>query len=324
MLELVSTDIGNLSLFLAALIVAIIALMVTRRLLRVSFPYFFMGIVGLILGLIAGSLVATPLSKLPGEFGRWLPVVVNIFVAVGMLDLFIAQTKPVAQYIERVWSKTIDVNPSDRQDILIDTSALIDGRIEQLVETGFVNGTLVIPQFVLAELQKIADSSDSLKRVRGRRGLDVVRRLKQNANVVCEISPDRLVEKDQVDEKLVRLARRRGLRLMTLDFNLAQVAQIQSVIVLNINQLATALKPLLVPGEQLVVKVTQRGKEKGQGVGYLDDGTMIVVEGGDKHVGQEIECEVVRLFQTITGKIIFVVPKGMKLKNKVDWPTGLV
>lgn len=324
MLELVSTDIGNLSLFLAALIVAIIALMVTRRLLRVSFPYFFMGIVGLILGLIAGGLVATPLSKLPGEFGRWLPVVVNIFVAVGMLDLFIAQTKPVAQYIERVWSKTIDVNPSDRQDILIDTSALIDGRIEQLVETGFVNGTLVIPQFVLAELQKIADSSDSLKRVRGRRGLDVVRRLKQNANVVCEISPDRLVEKDQVDEKLVRLARRRGLRLMTLDFNLAQVAQIQSVIVLNINQLATALKPLLVPGEQLVVKVTQRGKEKGQGVGYLDDGTMIVVEGGDKHVGQEIECEVVRLFQTITGKIIFVVPKGMKLKNKVDWPTGLV
>ncbi len=299
--------------FIVLLLVAIIALVVTRRLLHVSFPYFFMGLLGLILGLLVGALVGLPLAKLPGEFGRWLPLVINVFVAVGMLDLFIAQTRPVAQYFERAWGNALSSAPANRLDILVDTSVLIDGRIEQLVDTGFIMGTLIFPQFVLTELQKIADSSDSLKRLRGRRGLDVLRALQQNTHIVCEITQDRLAEREPVDEKLVRMAKRRGLRLMTLDFNLARVAQIQMVLVLNINELAESLRPLLVPGEQLTVRVIQRGKEKGQGVGYLPDGTMIVVESGERFLGQDVEAEVTRIFQTVAGKMIFVLPKGVKM-----------
>lgn len=313
MFDLAATSMEDLALFLAVFVVSIVALVVTRRLLHVSFPYFFMGLLGLILGLIIGGLIGSPLSKLPGEFGRWLPIVINVFVAVGMLDLFLAQTRPVAQYIERIWGSALMNAPANRFETLIDTSVLIDGRIEQLVDTGFIMGTLIIPQFVLTELQKIADSSDSLKRSRGRRGLDVLRALQQNSHVVCEITQDRLGDKDEVDDKLIRLAKRRGLRLMTLDFNLARVAQIQSITVLNINELAASVRPLLVPGEQLTVKVVQKGKEKGQGVGYLPDGTMIVVEAGDRFVGEDVECEVIRIFQTVAGKMIFVQPKGVKI-----------
>lgn len=299
--------------FLILLLVSIIALIVTRRLLRVSFPYFFMGILGLILGLIIGGLVGAPLAKLPGEYGRWLPITVMLFVTVGVLDLFLAQTRPVAQYIERIWGSALAAAPANRYDMLIDTSVLIDGRIEQVADTGFIMGSMVIPQFVLNELQQIADSPDSLKRLRGRRGLDVLRSLQQNNRIIVEITQDRLNDKDQVDDKLIRLAKRRGLRLMTLDYNLARVAQIQSVVVLNINELAASVRPLLVPGEMLSVKVVQKGKEKGQGVGYLPDGTMIVVEGGDKFVGEDIDCEVTRIFQTVAGKMIFVHPKGIKM-----------
>lgn len=312
MIDLNGASITDLGFFLVILLVAVVALIVTRKLLHVSFPYFFMGLLGLILGLIIGGLISSPLAKLPGDFGRWLPIVINVFVAVGMLDLFLAQTRPVANYFERIWGNALTNAPANRQDIIIDTSVLIDGRIEELVNTGFIVGTLIIPQFVLQELQKIADSSDALKRLRGRRGLDVLRSLKLNSHVVCEITQDRLGE-DQVDAKLIRLAKRKGLRLMTLDFNLARVAQIQSVTVLNINELASAVRPLLVPGEQLVVKVIQKGKEKGQGVGYLPDGTMIVVEGGDRYVGEDVECEVSRVFQTVAGKMIFVAPKGVRV-----------
>lgn len=313
MLDLFSASLADLALFLIILIVSVAALIMTRRLLHVSFPYFFMGLLGLILGLIIGGLVSSPLAKLPGDFGRWLPIIINVFVAVGMLDLFLAQTRPVANYFERVWGNAIATAPANRQDILIDTSVLIDGRLEQLVDTGFIIGTLVIPQFVLLELQNIADSTDSLKRLRGRRGLDVLRALQQNSRIIVEITQDRRSDKEEVDTTLIRLAKRKGLRLMTLDYNLARVAQIQSVTVLNVNELATAVRPLLVPGEQLVVKVVQKGKEKGQGVGYLPDGTMIVVEGGDNYVGQDVECEVSRIFQTVAGKMIFVQPKGVKV-----------
>jgi uncharacterized protein YacL len=312
MLDIFSAYPSSGIFFLLLLLVSIVALVVSRRLLNVSFPYFFMGLLGLILGLIIGGLLGAPLSKLPGEFGRWLPLIVDVFVAVGMLDLFIAQTRPVAQYFERAWGNAMSVAPANRNDILVDTSVLIDGRIEQLVDTNFIMGTLVIPQFVLLEMQKIADSNDSLKRLRGRRGLDVLRALQQNNRIICEITQDRLNDKEVVDEKLVRLAKRRGLRLMTLDSNLARVAQIQSVTILNINELASSVRPLMVPGEQLVVKVVQKGKEKGQGVGYLPDGTMIVVEDGERYVGEDVEAEVTRIFQTVAGKMIFVQPKHLR------------
>ena len=300
-------------LFLAILVVAIISYIVTRRLLHVSFPYFFMGILGLILGLVIGGLISAALSKLPGNFGRWLPIITNVFIAVGMLDLFIAQTRPVASYFERIWGNALTNAPANRLEVLIDTSVLVDGRIEELVNTGFIVGTLIVPQFVIEELQKIADSSDPLKRARGRRGLDVLRGLQQNNRIVCEITEERRNDRQPVDSKLVHVAKRKGLRLMTVDYNLSRVAQIQSVAVLNINELATAVRPLLIPGEQMIVRVIQKGKEKGQGVGYLPDGTMIVIEGGDKYLGEDIECEVTRVFQTVSGKMIFVTPKGVKV-----------
>lgn len=312
MIDFFTTDYSGLILFLIILVVAIIALVVTRRLLHVSFPYFFMGLLGLILGLIIGGLIGLPLSKLPGAFGQWVPLIIMVFIAVGMLDLFLAQTRPVAAYFERIWGNALATAPADRYDILIDTSVLIDGRIEEVVNTGFLVGNLSIPQFVIEELQKIADSADSLKRLRGRRGLDVLRSLQQNNRITCEITQDRLSDGDKVDNKLIRLAKRRGLRLMTLDYNLARVAQIQSVGTLNLNELATAVRPLLLPGETLMVKVVQKGKEKNQGVGYMPDGTMIVVENGDRFVGQDIECEVTRVFQTVAGKMVFVQPRGTK------------
>jgi uncharacterized protein YacL len=312
MVDLSNASFNDLTLFLAILVVSVVILVVTRRLLHVSFPYFFMGLLGLILGLMIGGLLGIPLAKLPGQFGRWMPIVVNVFVAVGMLDLFLAQTRPVASYFERIMGNALADAPANRHEILLDTSVLIDGRIEQLIDTGFVSGTIIIPLFVLQELQRLADSSDPMKRARARRGLDVLRALQQNNHIQCEITQDRLVDKDQVDQRLVRLAKRRGLRLMTLDYNLARVAQIQSVLVLNINELASAIKPLLIPGEQIIVKVVQKGREKSQGVGYLPDGTMIVVENGDKHVGEDVECEVTRIFQTVSGKMIFVQPKGIR------------
>lgn len=304
-----TASLSDLALFLIVLVVSIIALVVTRRLLRVSFPYFFMGLIGVILGLVVGGLLSIALAKLPGNFGRWLPIIVTSFVTIGMLDLFIAQTRPVAQYFERVWGNAIAAAPVDRLDVLLDTSVLVDGRIEELVNTGFIVGNLVIPLFVLHELQKIADSKDSLKRMRGRRGLDTLRALQQNSHVTIDIIQDRTTDRDVVDSKLIKVARRRALRLMTVDFNLARVAQIQGVQVLNVNELATAVRPLLIPGEILTVKVVQRGKEKGQGVGYMPDGTMIVVENGDKYVGSDVDCEVTRIFQTVAGKMIFVQPR---------------
>jgi uncharacterized protein YacL len=312
-----TASLSDLSLFLVILIISIVMLVVTRRLLHVSFPYFFMGTVGVILGLVIGSTLGNALSALPGDFGRWLPIIVTVFITVGTLDLFIAQTRPVAQYFERTFSKVLAEAPADRIGILIDTSVLVDGRIEELADTGFIVGDLVIPLFVLQELQKIADSSDAMKRSRGRRGLDVLSSLQKNSHITVEISQDRILEKDQVDNKLVRVAKRRGLRLMTVDYNLARVAQIQGVEVLNINELAAAIRPLLIPGEAITVKVVQKGKEKNQGVGYLPDGTMIVVEGGDKYVGSDVECEVTRIFQTVAGKMIFVQPKGSPTKEPV-------
>ncbi len=190
---------------------------------------------------------------------------------------------------------------------IIDTSVIIDGRILEIVEAGFLEGPLVLPRFVLRELQLIADSGDSLKRTRGRRGLDVLTKLQQAATL-------EIVERDfddiaQVDAKLVRLARERGGKLVTNDFNLNRVAQVEGVSVLNINELANAVKPVLLPGEELRVTVIKEGKEPHQGVGYLDDGTMIVIENGRRLIGETVEVSVTSALQTMAGRMIFARTK---------------
>lgn len=194
---------------------------------------------------------------------------------------------------------------------LVDTSVIIDGRIADISKAGFAPGKLLIPRFVLAELQNIADSSDAMRRGRGRRGLEILNSMRE-AGVEMDIIEEDAPEITEVDAKLVRLARTLGTSVLTTDYNLNRVASIEGVRVLNINELANAVRPVILPGELMQTKVVQPGKERGQGVGYLADGTMIVVDGGDKMIGQDVSVEITRVFQTVAGKMLFAVPAGVK------------
>ena len=302
----------NVTIFMISLVVAIGLLILSRRLLKISFPYFFMGLLGLILGLLIGSLAATPLYKLPGAYGTWVPVILNAFITVAVLDLFLAQAKPASDFFHRITSRIFGHETPGENLIVVDTSSLIDGRLEQIAMSGFIIGKLLIPAFVLSELQKVADSDESLKRAKGRRGLESLDRMQHNPKIPLEIIDDFETSKEPVDMKIIKTAKKRNARVLTVDFNLNRVAKIQKVEVLNVNELAESLKPSLIPGEEILVKVIQKGKEPGQGVGYLTDGTMIVVEGGEHLVGKEINCEVVRIYHTVAGKMIFVQPKGRR------------
>jgi uncharacterized protein YacL len=208
-------------------------------------------------------------------------------------------------------SKPTDAQPKskDGQAILVDTSVIIDGRIADIAKTGFVPGKLLVPRFVLAELQNIADSDDAMRRSRGRRGLEMLNAIRRTDGVALEIIEKDMPDITEVDHKLVGLAKKLNAHILTTDFNLNRVAQIEGVRVLNINELANAIRPVVIPGEEMLVKIVQPGKERNQGVGYLTDGTMIVVENGDKLIGQEVAAEVTRVFQTVAGKMIFAAPK---------------
>jgi len=305
----------NVTLFFIVLAVAILLLFLTRKLLKISFPYFFMGLVGLITGLLIGSLVATPLSKLPGPYGTWVPMIVNVFVAVATLDLFIAQAKPAGEFFHRIKKRIFGVEEDDSNQIIVDTSSLIDGRLEQISHSGFLMGKIMIPQFVLRELQNVADSDDPLRRAKGRRGMESLDRMQHNTDIHVEIIDDLENAREPVDHKLVKVAKKRNAKIITVDYNLNRIATIQKIDVLNVNELAESLKSSLIPGEEILVKIIQKGKEAGQGVGYLSDGTMIVVEGGENMVGQEVSCEVVRIYHTVAGKMIFVQPRRGKSKK---------
>jgi uncharacterized protein YacL len=189
--------------------------------------------------------------------------------------------------------------------VLLDTSVIIDGRIADIGRTGFIEGEMLVPRFVLNELQHIADSSDALRRRRGRRGLEMLRRLQSDS-----VTPVRVIDMDidgvrEVDDKLVLLAKRITCPIVTNDYNLNRVAQLQGVRVLNINELANAVKALFLPGESLDIEIIQEGKEVGQGVGYLDDGTMVVIEDGRPYIGQRVEVLVTKVLQTAAGRMLF-------------------
>ena len=188
---------------------------------------------------------------------------------------------------------------------ILDTSVIIDGRIADIIDTKFIEGVLIVPKFVLDELQQIADSSDSVKRSRGRRGLDVLDRLKKDRETLLRITDQDFPETFEVDSKLVKLGKALDAKIITNDFNLLKVAQIQGVTVLNINLLANSLKPIVLPGEKMKIVVIKEGKDPGQGIGYLDDGTMVVVDSGKKYVGDEIFVTVTSVLQTPAGRMIF-------------------
>jgi uncharacterized protein YacL len=192
---------------------------------------------------------------------------------------------------------------------ILDTSVIIDGRIADVCETGFLDGDIIIPQFVLKELQMIADSSESTKRTRGRRGLDILNKIKKQPFVKIIIDDTDYPSIKEVDQKLLHMARETGYAILTNDFNLNKVAEVQSIQVLNINQLANSLKPIVLPGETMKVQVLKEGKESGQGIAYLDDGTMVVVDSGRRCIGKTIEVTVTSVLQTTAGRMIFAVTK---------------
>lgn len=203
----------------------------------------------------------------------------------------------------------------DHSQILVDTSAIIDGRIADIAKTGFVPGKLLVPRFVLAELQNIADSEEPMRRSRGRRGLEMLNLIRENPSVELDIVEDNPEDVAEVDHKLVHLAREYNCDILTTDYNLNRVATIEQVKVLNINELANSIRAVVLPAEEMRVKVVQKGKEKNQGLAYLEDGTMIVVENGDKLIGKDVDVEVTRIFQSVAGKMIFAAQKGHAKKS---------
>lgn len=265
------------------------------------------------MGLVVAALIALPLSYLPSHAGSWLPLAVTIVLAYSGLAVVLSRERQVLQFLRLLPAEgeTPDGATNGRVNgkIVLDTSAIIDGRIADITSTGFLHGTLIVPRFVLDELQHIADSADSLRRTRGRRGLDVLNKLRKENGVPFEVA-DVKVDGSEVDSKLVKLAESIHASILTTDFNLNRVAEIQGVRVLNVNELAQAVRPVLLPGEELGIQVVQEGKEAGQGVGFLDDGTMMVVEGGRSFVGLEIDVVITRVLQTAGGRIIFAHPKG--------------
>jgi uncharacterized protein YacL len=192
----------------------------------------------------------------------------------------------------------------------LDTSSIVDGRIADICKTGFVEGDMIIPRFVLKELQQVADSQDPLKRSRGRRGLDILNKMRKEKKVNIRIVERDFVEIRDVDAKLIKMAKVMGAKVITNDYNLNKIAELEGVEVLNINELANSLKPYVLPGEELRVQIIREGKESDQGVGYLDDGTMVVVEGGKKYINVVIDTIVTSVLQTPAGRMIFAKPRG--------------
>lgn len=261
--------------------------------------------VGLGFGLLVGALLAFPLSFLPGYLGRVLPIISSALLAYFGVMTLVTHKQGILGVLGLAGRGSDRHARPDGRTLLLDTSAIIDGRIADVGRTGFLGGTLVVPRFVLEEIQHVADSADAVRRNRGRRGLEVLNRLQKESACPVEISDMDVDNAVGVDAKLVRLARTLSCSIVTTDYNLNHVAQLQGVEVLNINLLANAVRPVVLQGEEMAVRVVQEGKEPGQGVGYLDDGTMVVVENGRQFLSGTAEVVVTRVLQTAAGRMIF-------------------
>jgi uncharacterized protein YacL len=273
---------------------------------------FVTAIIGLFLGLLLGLLVGLPLGNIPGPIGTVAPLGISVFLGLGMVGLTVAKRHDLISAAEsmgiiRHVQATGDGANVPR--ILVDTSAIIDGRIADIADSGFLYGILEVPRFVLDEVQRLADSSDSMRRTRGRRGLEILARMRKTGATPVQVIDEDAPGTPEVDSKLVALAKRNGRAVLTNDLNLNRIADLQGVRVLNVNSLANAVKPALLPGEDLRVRVIQPGKDAGQGVGYLDDGTMVVVEGGAKAIDTEVDVTVTRVLQTVAGRMVFAHPR---------------
>lgn len=270
----------------------------------------FYSLLGLFIGLIIANLVASGLSILPlmknSVIGPIIITLLYLTFGFGVLMYFLVHQEEIGDMItitgapSRVKS---DMDESNQK--ILDTSVIIDGRILDICQTDFIDGILVIPNFVLKELQFIADSADSIKRNRGRRGLDILNKMQKDPNIKVKITDMDFPEIREVDSKLVKLGKELGAKVVTNDYNLNKVAQFQGVKVLNINELSNALKPIVLPGEEMRITLIKEGKDSNQGVAYLEDGTMVVVENGKDKIGDEVEAVVTSVLQTTAGRMIF-------------------
>jgi uncharacterized protein YacL len=285
---------------------------------RVSAQTLAAGLMGLVSGLIIAALLAFPLSLLPEPFRQILPFIGAVVFGYFGVVIFVMRQRDIFEMFFPRWSLRANGGGSEEsslgsslgtstiaRNILLDTSVIIDGRISDIARTGFLAGTLLIPRFVLNELQYIADSPDSLRRQRGRRGMEVLSQLQKDSAVPVRISDIDVEGVREVDDKLVVLARQLRSPILTNDYNLNRVAELQGVAVLNVNELANAVKSVFLPGESVSVNIIQEGREVGQGIAYLDDGTMVVVEDGRDRMNNRTNVTVTKVLQTAAGRMIF-------------------
>ena len=267
---------------------------------------------GALLGLFFSVLLSVPLAQLPSPFGQLLPIGSAALLAYLGAIIFSNRKKEIGELLRSTRTRPLilpqqegEAAPSILRRYLIDTSAIIDGRIAQITQTGFLDGTLLVPNFVLNELQMLADAADELRRGRGKRGLEILNTMQKQATVPVEVLNVEVPSAQQVDDKLIVLARQYQCPIVTNDHNLGRVAELQGIKVLNMNHLADAVRPPVVTGQDMIVRVRDIGRERDQGISFLEDGTMIVIEEARKLVGQVVDVTVTRVFQTQTGRIVF-------------------
>jgi uncharacterized protein YacL len=262
-------------------------------------------------GLLLGTLVAMLIDRSglfgfddPGDRTRWL-IRLGLFLGFGYIGMILAMRSNKEDFSLII--PYVRFSPQNKPDnlLLLDTSVIIDGRIADLIETHLLEGLIIVPRFVLREIQQIADSGDAIKRARGRRGLEMLNRIQRNHNIEVRIHDGDFPDEKEVDSKLVRLARNLNAKLYTNDYNLGKIAALQKVSCINLHEVSKCLKVILLPGEMLQLKIVREGKDKGQGIGYLPDGTMVVISNGQPHIGQQVEAEVQTLLQTGAGIIVF-------------------
>lgn len=287
--------------------------LILRRLINeLPIEKLLVSLLGGLVGLGLSLLVAYPLSLVEAPIGTLAPAAVSLVSGYLGLTIFGIRSKEIIDLLgQSIARPNTRMSTTTSRRILVDTSVLIDGRIVEVAETGFIGGTLVIPRFVLSELHRVADSSDQLRRNRGRRGLNIVNKLQHSTTIPVRIIDDDLEEVLDVDNKLVALAIAQNAALVTNDYNLNQVAEAQGVNVLNINELANAVRSIYIPGESFAIRIIQEGTDANQGVGYLDDGTMVVVEQGKHYMDRSIPVTVTKLITKPTGRMIFAMPEAL-------------
>jgi uncharacterized protein YacL len=268
---------------------------------------FSLGVGAIVVGLVMGVLLGIPLAQVGGVVGALGPPVAAVLLAVIMLGATMYRRDVLLPAFAGMLPGARGRQATNR--VVIDTSAVIDGRIVDIARTGFILGTLIVPRFILDELQRIADSPDAMRRNRGRRGLEMLSALQKDPVSPVDVIEATYPEVAEVDAKLMAYARDTGAAILTNDYNLNRVADLQGIRVLNVNELANAVKAVVHPGEEMRVRIIQEGKEAGQGVGYLDDGTMIVVENGIRFLDREVPIAVTRVLQTVAGRMIFAQPR---------------